>query len=189
MAYLWGSFISMKVLTPEERNHVEANKILFQLNLAHILTPISTLCSNLADAKELYVLSKLFDTFSIFQYQGTIFYAQYYQMNSSPSQKLSGINVWFIIEILSFYGYILSAMIFIWIKAVESSLDWQNTSHMKMEYKRDRYKYDYLAYHEKDINWVAFVFILTYVNVSLILIDEFVIFANIDTSLPENADI
>ena len=107
-------------------------------------------------------------------------------MNSPPDRKLIGMNVWFIIEILSFYGYILSAIFFIWLKSLESSLDWQNRSHMKMEYKKDRYKYDFLAYHEKDINWMAFVFILTFVNVSLILIDEFVIFANVDASTPDN---
>ena len=107
-------------------------------------------------------------------------------MNSAPDAKLKGMNVWFIIEILSFYGYILSAIFFIWLKSLESAMDWKNRSHMKMEYKKDRYKYDFLAYHEKDINWTAFVFILTFVNITLILIDEFVLFVNIDTSLPEN---
>jgi len=43
-------------------------------------------------------------------------------MNSDPEKKLTGINVWFIIEILSFYGYILSAIIFIILKMFESSL-------------------------------------------------------------------
>jgi hypothetical protein len=40
----------------------------------------------------------------------------------------------------------------------------------------DRYKYDYLAYFEKDINWMAFVFILQFVNITLVLIDELVVF-------------
>ena len=101
-------------------------------------------------------------------------------MNSKPEEKLAGMNIWFVIEILSFYGYILSAIFFIWLKSIQSSLDWQNKSHMKMEYKKDRYKYDFLAYHETDINWTAFVFILTFVNVSLLLIDNFVIFADND---------
>jgi len=34
-------------------------------------------------------------------------------MQSGEATKLSGINVWFIIEILSFYGYILAAILFI----------------------------------------------------------------------------
>ena len=34
-------------------------------------------------------------------------------MNSIQQYKLTGINTWFIIEILSFYGYILSAIAFI----------------------------------------------------------------------------
>ena len=67
----------------------------------------------IANAHEYHVLEKIFGTISIFQYQGTIFYAQYFQMNSIPEYKLTGINTWFIIEILSFYGYILSAVAFI----------------------------------------------------------------------------
>lgn len=60
------------------------------------------------------VLAKVVDTFSIFQYQTTVFYAQYVQINYNGSEgKLSGLNMWFIIEILSFYGYILSAMYYI----------------------------------------------------------------------------
>ena len=44
----------------------------------------------------------------------------------------------------------------------------------------DRYKYDFLTYHEKDLDWIAFVFILQFVNISLYLIDEFIIYT------PEN---
>ena len=84
-----------------------------QLNLAHIFTPIFTGLSLIANAYEYHVIEKIFDTISIFQYQGTIFYAQFFQMNSVQEFKLTGINTWFIIEILSFYGYILSAIAFI----------------------------------------------------------------------------
>jgi len=87
-------------------------------------------------------------------------------MSSISSKKLVGINVWFIIEILSFYGYILSAILFIYIKSFESSLGIYDKSHMP-----DRHKFDFLAYHEKDINWFAFVFILLTVNIALIVID------------------
>jgi len=50
---------------------------------------------------------------------------------------------------------------------------------------KDRYKYDFLAYHEKDINWIAFVFILTFVNISLIFLDEYIVFANVDENSSE----
>ena len=92
-------------------------------------------------------------------------------MSSQPSKKLVGINVWFIIEILSFYGYILSAILFIYIKSIESSLGLYDKTHMP-----DRHKFDFLAYHEQDVNWIAFVFILLFVNVGLIVIDEFFVF-------------
>lgn len=91
----------------------EANSVLLQLNIAHILVPIFNAMSLLCNKNESYVMEKIFDTISIFQYQATIFYAQLYQMNSPTERKLVGINGWFMIEILSFYGYILSAMWFI----------------------------------------------------------------------------
>ena len=53
-----------------------------------------------------------------------------------------------------------------------------------MDYKNDRYKYDFLAYHEKDINWIAFVFILTFVNISLISLDNFIVFVDVDPDDP-----
>jgi hypothetical protein len=52
-----------------------AMSVLFQLNLAHILTPISNLISMMATLNGYLILAKVVDTFSIFQYQGTIFYA------------------------------------------------------------------------------------------------------------------
>jgi len=99
-------------------------------------------------------------------------------MNSPPSEKLVGINVWFIIEILSFYGYILSAILFIYLKSLESSLGWYDKSHIA-----DRYKYDFLSYHEKDLNWIAFVFILFVVNIGLIMIDQFVLYSPYDEDI------
>ena len=61
-----------------------------------------------------HATGKVLDTFSIFQYQTTVFYAQYVQINTPASEgKLTGLNMWFIIEILSFYGYILSAIYYI----------------------------------------------------------------------------
>ena len=49
-------------------------------------------------------------------------------------------------------------------------------------HRKDHYKHDFLCYYEKEINWFAFVFILTFVNVLLILMDEFLVFANVERS-------
>ena len=92
-------------------------------------------------------------------------------MTSDPSCKLTGINTWFIIEILSFYGYILSAILFIFENSIKSSFATE-----KNPYLADRFKTDFVAYHRKDLDWCAFVQILFNVNVGLMVIDEFIIF-------------
>jgi hypothetical protein len=92
-------------------------------------------------------------------------------MTSRPSCKLKGINTWFIIEILSFYGYILSAIVFIFESQVKSSF--QKEKNPKLA---DRYKSDFVAYHRKDLDWLAFVTILFNVNIVLIAIDRYLIF-------------
>ena len=84
---------------------------------------------------------------------------------------MSGINVWFVIEIFSFYGYILAAILFIAENMIASSLGLIN----KNDYK-ERYKYDFLSYHRDDLHWFAFVVILFIVNLSLILLDKMIIF-------------
>ena len=117
-----------------------------------------------------YVMAKVFEVVSIFQYQATIFYAQYYQMNSPNEKKLTGINGWFIIEILSFYGYILSAVVFIYEYQIKSSLGLlRKDDHEK---RKEVYRFDFVAYHRKDLDWMAFVTILTLVNIGLLIIDE-----------------
>lgn len=116
-------------------------------------------------------MEKLCDTISIFQYQATIFYAQWYQMQCGEATKLSGINVWFIIEILSFYGYILAAILFILENQITSSLGW-----LKKDHIRDRYKTDFIVYHRREIDWFAFILILFMVNMGLIYIEENLVF-------------
>lgn len=96
-------------------------------------------------------------------------------MNSPTESKLTGINTWFIIEILSFYGYILSAIAFILENQIKSSFGLIDKSHMQ-----ERYKSDFIDYHSKDLNWLAFVTILFNVNIALICIDEWIVFT------PEN---
>lgn len=178
MAYLVGSYIAVNFVLEDPFEKQEGSEdVLLQLNLAHVFTPIFTGLSIIANSKKYHVLEKIFDTISIFQYQGTIFYAQYFQMNSNPESKLTGINTWFIIEILSFYGYILSAIAFIGENAIKSSLGWLDKSHMK-----ERYKQDFVAYHRLDLDWLAFVTILFNVNVGLIAIDELIVFNDVEES-------
>lgn len=92
-------------------------------------------------------------------------------MNSPSESKLTGINIWFVIEIFSFYGYILSAIAFILFHSLKSSF-----SSVKYECFKDRYKYDFLAYHKKDLDWLAFVTILLNVNLGLICIDDYILY-------------
>ena len=88
--------------------------MLYQLNLAHILVPIFNLLQFACEEYNWDATDKVLETISIMQYQTTIFYAQYYQMNSKQ-HKMVGLNMWFIIEIMSFYGYILAGVIYIFI--------------------------------------------------------------------------
>jgi len=87
LAFIAGSrfavnYILEKEVLDEEGNHIpvppEAKAVLFQLNLAHILTPIFNLVSMVADHRGYGVISKISDMISIFQYQATIFMAQNY---------------------------------------------------------------------------------------------------------------
>ena len=94
-------------------------------------------------------------------------------MNSDPKDKLVGINTWFVIEILSFYGYILSSIAFILENSIKSSLGWLDKSHLA-----DRYKSDFIAYHRLDLDWLAFVTILLNVNIGLIAIDHFYVYTD-----------
>jgi hypothetical protein len=79
--------------------------------------------------------------------------------------------VWFVIEIFSFYGYILAAILFIAENMIASSFGLLN----KGDYK-ERYKYDFLSYHKDDLHWFAFIVILFTVNLSLIYLDKMFIF-------------
>ena len=97
---------------------------------------------------------------------------------------MTGLNGWFIIEILSFYGYILSAVIFIFCKSVASSLGWSKNTHWKVQ---EAYKFDFIAFYRKDIDWLAFVTILLLVNICLIGIDKLVIFTKENPNYDTNA--
>ena len=96
-------------------------------------------------------------------------------MNSDCDHKLIGINVWFIIEILSFYGYILAAVIYILTNICRSSCGW-------LKKHPDRHHFDFIAYHRKDLDWAAFVQILFNVNLCLIMIDKFITYRDEESS-------
>ena len=53
---------------------------------------------------------------------------------------------------------------------------------------KDRYKYDFLAYHRADLDWFAFVVILCTVNISLIIVDNLFIFTGGVKHLGMNVD-
>ena len=77
---------------------------------------------------------------------------------NSKDDRVSGINTWFIIEILSFYGYILSAIIFILTHSCKSSCGCKKPP--DTEYEDDiepMYKHDFVSYNRKDLDWAAFV--------------------------------
>ena len=81
MAYLIGSIIATKYVleypTKEEidqmgaeefKDFQEAHSVLLQLNIAHILVPIFNAMSLICNKNDSYVMEKIFDTISIFQY-------------------------------------------------------------------------------------------------------------------------
>ena len=80
MAYLVGSQFAVRCVLDEDAfdQNPGSDSVLFQLNLAHFFTPLLNLFSLICDHYEYHVLEKIFDTVSIFQYQGTIFYAQFF---------------------------------------------------------------------------------------------------------------
>ena len=82
-------------------------------------------------------------------------------MNSPLEKKLIGINAWFIIEILSFYGYILAAVFFIFERIILSSIGMIDKQNTKLKIV---YMFDFVSYYKKDLDWLAFVTILTVVN-------------------------
>ena len=93
--------------------------------------------------------------------------------------KLQGINAWFIIEILSFYGYIISAIFFITESSIRSEFGWLNKD--KEKNMKDRHKVDFIVYHRQEIDWLAFLLILLLVNCGLMAIEELVIYKDVSS--------
>jgi hypothetical protein len=175
IAYLIGSYVACRIIMPKEAVPDTAEgrlgwEVLWHLNLAHLLVPIFGVLESKCADRDYRILEKLFQIISILQYQAAIFYAQFYQMNCKQG-RLTGINTWFIIEILSFYGYILAAAVFSLTNSCKSSLGWLD----KTKGLKNRYQFDFLYFHRKDLHWAAFVQILFNVNIGLVLIDRCII--------------
>ena len=78
-------------------------------------------------------------------------------MNSTHA-RLSGINAWFIIEILSFYGYILAASLYVVTRSCRSS--WGCKRKESYQVEDPLYKHDFVSYYKRELDWAAFVQIL-----------------------------
>lgn len=79
---------------------------------------------------------------------------------------MRGYHLWFTIEIISFYGYILSACLFIFESQILSSLGWLNKNAIQ-----DQYEHDFLNYHNRDLDWFALVVILSMVNIIIMFLN------------------
>lgn len=73
---------------------------------------------------------------------------------NSITNRLTGINTWFLIEILSFYGYIFSAIIFIFTHSLACSCGINKKPAFDID---PAFRHDFIAYNRKDLDWAAFV--------------------------------
>lgn len=87
-------------------------EILYHLRMAHALVPIFIIIQNVCRLYEYNSAEKFIEVICIFQYQMTVFLAQYHQ-SRQDKLELDGYNLWFTIEIISFYGYLIAAILFI----------------------------------------------------------------------------
>lgn len=87
-----------------------------------------------------------------------MFEVQYFMMKTH-STVLRGYNLWFTIEIISFYGYIFSAILYIFENQISSSYGRLNKCGIN-----DEYQHDFINYHRMDLDWMAFLTITLLVN-------------------------
>ena len=66
MAYLVGSYIARNIVVDQNEVLPRQDRVLLQLNLAHICTPIITMFSNIANNNQYFVLEKIFDIISMY---------------------------------------------------------------------------------------------------------------------------
>jgi hypothetical protein len=88
-------------------------------------------------------------------------------MSANNKYKMENEYSWFIIEILAFYGYILSAVLVIIRNTIVSSC-------CGLKKHPEEYKGDFIAKQRDNLDWAAFISILFTVNVALISIDFYI---------------
>ena len=166
LAYFCGSFHVMKYKsTSYLEDEPRAENVLLYLRITHLVVPLFRLLGFISHYYHYYSVEKVLDIHSIFCFQITIFYCQMHQMNSK-AVFLEGYNLWFTIELLSFYGYMGAACLFILERAIRSSFGWINK-----ELVSDCYKHDFITFHEQDIMWQAMIFIMFLVNANIIYLN------------------
>lgn len=136
--------------------------------MAHTIVPLLSVVQEVTRIGGFYTISKCMGIFSIMWYQLTILLAQLHEMKNQGDFVFRGYDLWFTIEIVSFYGYILSGSIFIFENQVLSMLGWLNKTAIK-----DQIEYDFLTYHTKDLDWFAFIIILSGVNITIMYMNSF----------------
>ena len=73
---------------------------------------------------------------------------------------LEGYNLWFTIEIISFYSYIGAAILFIFESTVTSNLGIK-------EKDQHAYKHDFITYYNDELNWMSIIFMMFMCNGSI----------------------
>ena len=136
--------------------------------------PVFTILAKYCKKHEYYVIQKCFELTAIMYYQGVIFLAQYQQMNEEPKEKMNGINTWFLIEIFSFYGYIISAIILSIKHSLLSTFGLleRDDEIDEIEDLRTYGKNDWLENNRANVEWSAMILIMLCTNTGLILIDS-----------------
>ena len=81
-----------------------------------------------------------------------------HQMNSKAF-RLEGYNLWFTVEIITHFSYQLTAIYYIFESALLS-----NFGYLDKVPIADRYQYDFIHYHQQELNWMSFVMIRLSVN-------------------------
>jgi len=82
-----------------------------------------------------------------------------YNTFTSNAKYFEGYNLWFQIEIVTFYGYQLAAILFILESTIRSNFGLMNKDHIS-----DRYQYDMIHYHLQELHWMSFIVIRILVN-------------------------
>ena len=123
------------------------------------------------------LFARILATLSVFIYQGTVFYAQLSLANEllhklpDNTYRLNKIKgdrtIWLILETACFYLYMIAAMIYIFVRQMESACcDALQVSDMK------KVLTDFITYSSNNLTWFAFNFVLVTMPPVCILLDD-----------------